>query len=59
MAREGSESLFVHHIYRFDSPTRSLHVSAGQDIFIKSGAGSIDASCLNDVRLHSEAGNVS
>lgn len=44
---------------RFDSPTRSLHVSAGQDIFIKSGAGSIDASCLNDVRLHSEAGNVS
>ena len=44
---------------RFDSPTRSLHVSAGQDIFIKSGAGSIDASCLNDIRLHSEAGSVS
>ncbi|KAJ6641607.1 Delta-sarcoglycan [Pseudolycoriella hygida] len=43
---------------KFDSPTRSLHVSAGQDIFIKSGAGSIDASCLNDIRLHSEAGNI-
>lgn len=34
-------------------------MNAGQDIFIKSGAGNIDVSCLNDVRLHSEAGSVS
>lgn len=34
-------------------------MTAGQDIFIKSGAGNLDASCLNDIRLHSEAGSVS
>lgn len=43
---------------RFESPTRSIQISAGQDIFIKSGAGGLDASCLNDIRLHSEAGSV-
>ena len=34
-------------------------MNAGQDVFIKSGAGNIDANCLNDIRLHSEAGTVS
>lgn len=33
-------------------------MNAGQDIFIKSAAGSIDGTCLNDLRFHSEAGNV-
>lgn len=35
-----------------------MQISAGQDIYMKSGAGSLDASCLNDIRLHSEAGSV-
>lgn len=33
-------------------------MNAGKDIFIKSGAGNIDASCLNDIRIQSE-GSVS
>lgn len=44
---------------RFESPTRSVHINAGQDVVIKSAAGSLEAACLNDVRLRSEAGNVS
>lgn len=47
------------YIFRFESPTRSLQIHSGQDIFIKSGAGKLDANCLNDIRLHSEAGSVS
>lgn len=34
-------------------------INAGKDIFIKSGAGNIDASCLNDIRLTSVDGSVS
>ncbi|XP_055300317.1 delta-sarcoglycan isoform X2 [Sitodiplosis mosellana] len=39
---------------KLESPTRSLLINAGKDIFIKSGAGNIDASCLNDIRIQSE-----
>lgn len=42
-----------------ESPTRSLLMNAGKDIFIKSGAGNIDASCLNDIRIQSTEGSVS
>lgn len=35
-------------------------MNAGQDILIKSGAGNIDASCLNDIRINSRGdGSVS
>lgn len=44
---------------RFESPTRAVHVSAGQDVVLKSAAGGLEAQCLNDVRLRSEAGSVS
>lgn len=44
---------------KFESPTRAVHINAGQDVVIKSAAGSLDAACLNDIRLRSEAGSVS
>lgn len=47
------------HFHRLESPTRSLLINAGKDIFIKSGAGNIDASCLNDIQLRSTEGSVS
>lgn len=51
---------FVFILCRLESPTRSLLMNAGQDILIKSGAGNIDASCLNDIRINSRGdGSVS
>lgn len=47
------------YVRRLESPTRSLLMNAGKDIFIKSGAGNIDASCLNDIRIQSTEGSVS
>lgn len=44
---------------RLESPTRSLLINAGKDISIKSGAGNIDANCLNDIRIQSTEGSVS
>lgn len=34
-------------------------MNAGKEIYIKSGAGNIDASCLNDIRIQSTEGSVS
>lgn len=45
--------------HRLESPTRSLLINAGKDILIKSGAGNIDANCLNDIRIQSTEGSVS
>lgn len=61
----GSLSLDLSHLiilknhHRLESPTRSLLVNAGQDIFLQAGTGNIEATCLNDIRLHSVAGSVS
>ena len=46
-------------VYRLESPTRSLEMRASQEIFIQSRAGSMEAQCLNDLKLHSVAGSVS
>lgn len=44
---------------RLESPTRSLLINAGKDISIKSGAGNIEANCLNDIQIKSTEGSVS
>lgn len=44
---------------RLESPTRSLEMTASQEILIQSRAGSIEATSLNDLKLNSFSGSVS
>uniref|UniRef100_A0A1B0DEM4 Uncharacterized protein n=1 Tax=Phlebotomus papatasi TaxID=29031 RepID=A0A1B0DEM4_PHLPP len=43
---------------KLESPTRSLELKASQAILIQSRAGSLDATCLNDLKLNSETGSI-
>ena len=51
--------IIIIDLYRLESPTRSLEVRASQEVFIQSRAGSIEATSLNDIKMHSIAGSVS
>lgn len=50
---------FILYIFRLESPTRQMEMSAAKDIRLISRAGGLEMNALNDIKFSATAGSVS